>query len=121
MRRLRTLARNADFISVLFFGLVSLMLAWNAWLALSKPLLRAGVAGSLLGLVPPWWMRDCLVVNHRIVCWGLRGAWVVALILTAVHPTIPRGGLLDAACWLGLGLYMGTWFWLMSDDRLIFK
>jgi len=120
MGRLRRFADNAGVQVLVQTGVVLLILVFAVWRDLQVGYWMYTVPVLLVALGASYFVRSLLVDNFRVVRIVMNVALVAAIIVLLVV-----GGLWGLKpLWLRLavaafvGLYLGCYFWLLSDDRI---
>lgn len=112
--RFRRNARKGDVIKTgLLVGLTLLLMVMieeARWLGLIP----------IAGFFVPWLFRDQLVDHGDLVLSAFRVVpfAAVALGLVADNLEDDARNMLGVAVWAGIGLFTGTFFWLLSDERV---
>ncbi|MDQ7823609.1 MAG: hypothetical protein RDV48_12490 [Candidatus Eremiobacteraeota bacterium] len=124
MSRWEALKRNTKWGDRIRLGLLALLFAVLMIAALFHPMARAIALVVLLGFWAPWLVRDLLAEHCGPVSKVLRAAAIVLIGLSfagsAVMKAVPKDLEMTFALILFgiLGLYTGTYFWLLSDARV---
>jgi len=120
MGRLRRFAGNAGVQVLVQTGIVLLILVFAVWRDLQVGYWMYTVPVLLVALGASYFLRSLLVDNFRVVRIVMNVALVAAIIVLLVVGSL--WGL--KPLWLRLlvaafvGLYLGCYFWLLSDDRI---
>jgi hypothetical protein len=125
MGRFSVLRRNTSTIDLVKLGLLALVFMVLAVVAVYRQEARVLLIMVVGGFTAPWFFRDLMVENCQKVLNILNIAALclagIAIFGNVARQWIPAGSEMAFACGIFavLALYLGCYFWLLSDERIV--